>query len=238
MYIIRKIPKQNKYKVYNKETKETHSFHNNRLDAIQQVEILHESLNEGVFSKVNNFAHKVVDTVSDLAGKANVFLQGSEISDDKPENNGLYGDEIENILNKHGYHINGVFSKDKLPKTLKDGWYVINLQSTNEGNRKGTHWTCFKSTDNAQIIEYFDAFGFAPPVEIMEKANGDILYSDKQIQDINATTCGWFCIAAIVSNKSTESPQSHFKKFISMFSDNTNINDGILAKYLHRKDIQ
>jgi hypothetical protein len=181
MYIIRKIPKQNKYKVYNKETKETHSFHNNRLDAIQQVEILHESLNEGVFSTVNNFAHKVVDTVSDLAGKANVFLQGSKISDDKLENNGLYGDEIENILNKHGYHINGVFSKDKLPKTLKDGWYVINLQSTNEGNRKGTHWTCFKSIDNAKIIEYFDAMGFAPPVEIMEKANGDILYSDKQI---------------------------------------------------------
>ena len=405
MYIIRKIPKQNRYKVYNKETKETHSFHNNKSDAMQQVEILHESLGEGIFNKVKHFAHKVADvaqkvihgreklspkvenilntlgdahitgikigrtpipavitgfiktvsntpydelfhlfivlsttkgevlleknqvinmdlhpnikaeyitihqiphnltveelihntqkqmgdhkfisysaydnncqdfiknvlqanginegldfvkqdtedifknnnnlrkfvnTVTDIAGRANVFLQGGEISCDR-YNNGLYGDEIENILNKHGYHINGVFSKDKLPKTLKDGWYVINLQSTNEGNRKGTHWTCFKSTDNAQIIEYFDAFGFAPPVEIMEKANGDILYSDKQIQDINATTCGWFCIAAIVSNKSTESPQSHFKKFISMFSDNTHINDGILAKYLHRKDIQ
>lgn len=230
MYIIRKLPKQNKYKVYNKETKETHSLHNDKLDAIQQVEILHESLNEGILDKVKHFTHKMLDT----AQKA---INGGEISFDK-NNNGLYGDEIQNILNKHGYHINGIFSKDKLPKNLTDGWYIINLQSTNEGNRKGTHWTCFKSTDNGNIIEYFDAFGFAPPIEIMEKAKGDILYSDKQIQDINATTCGWFCIAAIISNKSTESPQSHFKKFISMFSDNTHINDGILAKYLHQKDIQ
>jgi hypothetical protein len=150
--------------------------------------------------------------------------------------NGLYSNQIENILNQKGYFINGIFSKDKLPKDLKDGWYVINLQNSNEGG--GTHWTCFKSINGNKIIEYFDAFGFSPPLEVFERANGDILYSERQIQDINATTCGWFCIAAIICDKGYETPKSHFNKFINMFSTNTSINDKILSKFLTSKGIQ
>ena len=163
-------------------------------------------------------------------------LADVEIGRGNIQSNGLYADEIENILKD--YHINGVYSKDKLPIDLKNGWYVINLQSTNEGDRKGTHWVCFKSINGAKIIEYFDAFGFAPPIEIMEKAKGNILYSEMEIQDTNATTCGWFCIGAVVSDKGYGTPQSHFNKYISMFSKNTHINDRILSKYLHSKGIQ
>ena len=154
----------------------------------------------------------------------------------KKSSNGLYSNEIENILNQKGYYINGVFSKDKLPKDLKDGWYIINLQNSNDG--KGSHWTSFKSINGSRIIEYFDAFGFSPPLEVYERAKGDILYSERQIQDINATTCGWFCIAAIVCDKGYETPKSHFDKFINMFSNNTNINDKILSKFLTSKGIQ
>lgn len=150
--------------------------------------------------------------------------------------NGLYSDQIENILNQKGYYINGVFSKDKLPKDLKDGWYVMNLQNSNDGG--GSHWTCFKSINGSKIIEYFDAFGFSPPLEVYERAKSDILYSERQIQDINSTTCGWFCIAAIISDKGYERPKSHFDKFINMFSNNTNINDKILSKFLTSKGIQ
>ena len=32
---------------------------------------------------------------------------------------------------------NGVFSRDKLPKTIKDGAYVINIDEYADG---GTHW--------------------------------------------------------------------------------------------------
>ena len=72
----------------------------------------------------------------------------------------------------------------------------------------------------------------------MESTKGDILYSTREIQDTNATTCGWFCIGAIVSDKGYGTPQSHFNKYISMFSKNTHINDRILSKFLTSKGIQ
>jgi len=189
---------------------------------------------EDIFREHPNL-RKFANTITDIAGRANVILQGGDL--DK-NSNGLYSDQIEKILNKKGYYINGVFSKNELPEILKNGWYVINLQSTNEGDRKGSHWTCFKNINGGEIIEYFDAFGFSPPIQVMEKAKGDILYSKKQIQDTNATTCGWFCIGAIVSDKGYVSPHSHFNKYINMFSKNTKINDIILSKYLDDKGIQ
>ena len=67
---------------------------------------------EDIFREHPNL-RKFADTVTDIAGRANVVLQGGEIDN---KSNGLYSDEIEKILNKHGYNINGVYSKDKLPK--------------------------------------------------------------------------------------------------------------------------
>lgn len=220
------------------------AFKNNCQHFIENV-LLSNNMNEGLdfikqdtedIFKNNPNLRKFANTLTDIAGRADVIKQGGEIDENK--NNGLYSDQIEQILNKQGYNINGVYSKDKLPKELKNGWYVINLQSTNEGNRKGTHWTCFKYIDSGKTIEYFDAFGFAPPIEVMEKAKGDILYSEKEIQDTNATTCGWFCIGAIVSDKGYGTALTHFNKYINMFSTNTNINDRILSKYLTSKGIQ
>ena len=42
------------------------------------------------------------------------------------------------------------------------------MQSLNEGN--GTHWVVFKYKNNE--IDYFDSFGFPPPVDIMKKSKG------------------------------------------------------------------
>ena len=150
--------------------------------------------------------------------------------------NGLTSKDIINILKHQDYNINGVFSKDLLPKELTDGWYVINLQSSNEGDEKGSHWTCFKKVgDNA---EYFDAFGFIFPNELREKIKGHILYSKKEIQDYYSTTCGWFCIGAIVSDNGFGNYQSHFNKYLNMFSSNTRLNDEILSDYLTKKGLQ
>jgi len=178
---------------------------------------------------------KVMNTLTDVAGRANVLLEGGSTNNDRIDN-GLNSNDIINILKKKDYHINGVFSKDKLPKELNDGWYVINLQSSNEGDEKGTHWTCFKKVgDNA---EYFDAFGFIFPNEVRENIKGHILYSKKEIQDYYSTTCGWFCIGAIVSDNGFGTYQSHFNKYLKMFSSNTRLNDKILSHYLTSKDIQ
>ena len=49
---------------------------------------------------------------------------------------------------------NGVFSRDNLPNTIKNGAYVINL---GEYRDIGTHWVALYV--NNKIVTYFDSFG-------------------------------------------------------------------------------
>ena len=49
---------------------------------------------------------------------------------------------------------NGVCSRDNLPKTIKNGAYVINL---NEYEDVGTHWVVLYAKNNE--IAYFNSFG-------------------------------------------------------------------------------
>ena len=51
---------------------------------------------------------------------------------------------------------NGVYSRDNLPKTRKNGAYVINLDKYAD---EGTHWIALYAKNNEVI--YFDSFGFA-----------------------------------------------------------------------------
>ena len=108
--------------------------------------------------------------------------------------------------------------------------YIFNLQSENDGH--GTHLVAFKYKNNE--IDYFDSFGFPPPIDIMKKSKGKIKYSHKEIQDYDSTTWGWFCIAAIVSD---DNSKTHFNKFLNIFSSNTELNDKLLFKFLKNKHI-
>ena len=49
---------------------------------------------------------------------------------------------------------NGVYSRDNLPKTIKNEEYAINLDSY---ANVGTHWIALYVTNNEVI--YFDSFG-------------------------------------------------------------------------------
>ena len=49
---------------------------------------------------------------------------------------------------------NGVYSRDNLPKKIKDGAYVINIE---EYANIGTHWIALYVKNNEVI--YFDSFG-------------------------------------------------------------------------------
>ncbi len=147
--------------------------------------------------------------------------------------NELNETQIENILTRHGYKINGIYSKDQLPHFLESGWYIINLQDHNIGD--GTHWVAFRYSED--VCEYFDSFGIQCPIEILNVTEGKkLLYNVKQIQDYNSSACGWFCIACIVYD-SKEPFEVHFNRFISLFSYYTRANDLILYNLLRRKGI-
>ena len=55
---------------------------------------------------------------------------------------------------KNESRFNGVYSRDNLPKTIKNGAYVINLD---EYEDVGTHWIALYVKNNE--ITYFDCFG-------------------------------------------------------------------------------
>ena len=73
--------------------------------------------------------------------------------------------DIKYILKAQKLKLNGVCMKDELPSKLKNGFYVVNLQSSHDGN--GTHWmTLYYSSKH---LFYFDPFGFLAPIEIEQK---------------------------------------------------------------------
>lgn len=176
-----------------------------------------------VFGDMVRF-RKFSNTLTDIAGRINVLTQGYgeynlEADNHISLNNGLSNFDIEDILSDVK-NFNGVYSKDQLPRPIKNGWYIINLQDHDKGN--GTHWTCFKY---GKTIDYYDPFGFPPPVEVMRLAKGNINWSSKQVQDEKSTACGYYCIARVIS-------KLPFQKFIDKFSNNNDINDRILKEML------
>ena len=61
-------------------------------------------------------------------------------------------------------YFRGVFSKDVLPKQIKNkDCRIINLD---DHIGPGTHWVCYKNID--RFCEYFDSFGLMMPTEVSE----------------------------------------------------------------------
>ena len=89
---------------------------------------------------------------------------------------------------------NGVFSRNNLPKKIKDGAYVINLD---EYADVGTHWIALFC--NRSEIVYFNSFGVEHvPEEIKEFVrNKNIIANIFRVQANNSRMCGYFCIGFI-----------------------------------------
>lgn len=144
--------------------------------------------------------------------------------------NTLSNIDIIKILRNYGITINGVFSKDLLPNVFQKGWYIINLENHNKGD--GTHWTCFCINDLGN--QYWDSFGFDCP-EHLQQVLKPYEFNNREIQNLDSSACGYFCIALIKfveSNKHTTTIHNLVKRFSNSFSKNTSLNDGILFNFL------
>ena len=90
---------------------------------------------------------------------------------------------------------NGVFSRDNLPNSIKNGAYVINL---NEYCDIGSHWVALYV--NNKTIIYFDSLGVEHiPKEIIKFIgnNKKIITNIYRIQAYDSIMCGYFCIGFI-----------------------------------------
>ena len=125
--------------------------------------------------------------------------------------------------------------KDELPSKVKDGCYIINLQSSTAG--QGTHWlSLFIYKNNAY---FFDSFGAPPSIEIMKfvkKRKGCHLYFNNFIiQDLKSENCGWYALAFLLWCYSyvlfSKDMKNMYSKFVDAFSDDTTKNDKILKDF-------
>ena len=89
---------------------------------------------------------------------------------------------------------NGVYSRDNLPKTIKNGAYVINLDEYAEVD---THWIALYVKNNEVI--YFDSFGVEHVSEEIKRFIGhkNIKTNIFRIPEESSIMCGYFCTGFI-----------------------------------------
>ena len=136
-------------------------------------------------------------------------------------NNSLTNLEIDNILSCCKSY-NGCYCKDQLPP-LKKGWYIINLENH---TGEGSHWTAMHYQPNI----YFDSFGCFPPDDLEDKLE-PYIRNKKQIQHIDATSCGYYATECVKCCDDAN-PTKQFNNFCDLFSQNSLLNEPILAKLI------
>ena len=95
---------------------------------------------------------------------------------------------------KNEPRFNGVYSRNNLPKTIKKGAYVINLD---EYENMGTHWVALFVKPKYTV--YFDSFGIEHiPKEIKHAiGNKKIKVNIFRLQAYDPIMCGYYCIEFI-----------------------------------------
>ncbi len=152
------------------------------------------------------------------------------------------------IAKHYDIQLHEIIMKDELTNRVKNGNYIINLQSSrdNEGNLNGgSHWTCL-IVKNKQAF-FLDSFGAYPSAEIQDyvkKRKGcKFAFNNKIIQDLKSENCGYFCISLLLYYKQHKGTFFDLaEKYTELFDDNTKLNDNILkhifVKYSSRPYLQ
>lgn len=123
-----------------------------------------------------------------------------------------------------------VLSKDELVGRVLTGAYIINMQDSTGG---GTHWVLLMVFPNKDVI-YFDPFGLPPPEQVKTFIKKRIAISNRDIQDMTATTCGYWCLgcAHYMTHHKKRPVYERFDDWLNIFKVDTKKNDQILLEYL------
>jgi len=124
--------------------------------------------------------------------------------------NELSNTDIDEIMYKKGINYNGCFAVNELDH-IPQGSTIINLN----GN---SHWTALiRDKDN---YYYFDAFGFLCPKHIEDLIGKKYMYSDKEIQGLKSSSCGFYCIAFLKFLNNKKDKELFYKAFLDLFDNN------------------
>jgi hypothetical protein len=151
--------------------------------------------------------------------------------------------DLEKIATELKINLVCVVSKNELSKIVpRSGGYIVNLQSSDAGD--GTHWVCFilyNVFDNKKKKQlkgiYMDTYGMLPPIEIEnfihKYTDFKIAFSKRQIQKINTSECGWYCLSFIYCmqyKRQSNSMLDDLERWLGMFSSDLTLDLPILKR--------
>jgi hypothetical protein len=123
-----------------------------------------------------------------------------------------------------------VYPRDCIPQKVKyPSSFVINTHSSHQ---PGEHWLAVYYKTDATCT-FFDSFGMHPSVykldKYLDKTSVRWTYNSKQLQSLDSSTCGYFCIYFIL----LKSRGLDLKTILSLFSkDNFEFNDSLIVNIL------
>ena len=122
----------------------------------------------------------------------------------------------------------GVYSRDNLPKKIKDGTHVINLD---EYYDIGTHGIAFYV--NNKTVTYFDSFGIEHIPKEVKKfiGNRNIISNIHRLQNYDSIMCGYLCIGFIDYMFKGKSVADYTNLFST---NNFKKNDDIILIYFYK----
>jgi hypothetical protein len=169
---------------------------------------------------------KLANTVTDIAGRANVIMQGGGTELIVGGENETTGADLEDMLKKTKC-FKGIFIKDDeagIKRALrKSGCVIVNLNGT-------SHW-CVLARNKSKYF-WWDSFGFVAPLEIEYIIPHDYIYSSEEIQCMKTSSCGFYCVALIKMFDKFGITLSTYNKFQDIFRKQPQYNEQILAKLL------
>jgi len=140
--------------------------------------------------------------------------------------------DIESIFHSYKTPLTFIGMKDQLPEEVKDGNYIINLQSSTEGN--GTHWLALRIVKENAF--FCDSFGASPPTEVVnfvKRREGSHLgFNNFIVQALKSENCGYYASSLLIFlNRHSNIPiYNAGNMFIKKFKDNATKNDDILKQ--------
>ena len=207
-----------------KQTRKNETAIRTKLDPVSILGSMNPNIKQISTKTINPItAH----ATSQLGEAKNEFIGAGEVDGLKKV---LSNFDLIRIAQENQIPLNDVIAKDETKKLKQDGNYIVNLENHNQ---PGSHWTALILAPKNCL--YFDSFGMPPPEKIynfLEKKYKKVDFSRKEIQDMDSTLCGYFCLEFFKFMK--EHPNgtlvNNMQLFQNRFSENTKENDTILAK--------
>ena len=122
---------------------------------------------------------------------------------------------------------NGCHTKDDL-NYIPEGSTIYNLNGT-------SHWVALLKDGNDYF--YFDSYGVVPPQMLEDmimqgSKNGLYCYNTKEIQAINSSSCGFYCVAFLKWMDKRKDKYKAFQDFKNLFTDQYQKNEIVLHELL------